>query len=278
MKTIAELRKQQYEQHYAGLRCFKGWKTPYSCLKARFYMQASAWLVYVLQRTSVTPNMLTVLYCLLGLAGGLLLGMATRVSVLLAVFIFFTKGILDWSDGHLARLTNRLSCQGAMLDGYGAVLGAMGLQIGLGFYVAHRSSCVMYYYLIPLLPLFFLGKFHNYALAELFKTCLNKKALTKYARQDNENRTDLQNYANVLSPALLRARDVINNFLDNRARTVDLVCLLLVIETFTAVSVTWIVFLGFLTREFLLFWSSFYIVWRSQWIDNQLALKAKDLL
>ncbi|MDD5503729.1 MAG: CDP-alcohol phosphatidyltransferase family protein [Candidatus Omnitrophica bacterium] len=278
MKTISELKKEQYEQHYLGPGCFKGWKTPYSCFKAKFYMQTSAWLVYALQGTAVTPNALTVLYCLLGLAGGIFLGMATKIGVLSAVFIFFTKGILDWSDGHLARVTNRQSCQGAMLDGYGAVMGAMGLQIGLGFYAAQKSSCAVYYYLIPLLPLFFLGKFHNYALAELFKSCLNKKALAKYALRDSERPAGRTEKTGILSPRLDKAREFINNFLDNRARTVDFICLLLVIEVFTPVFITWVVFLAFVAKEFLLFCASFYVVSKSGWIDSQLALKAKDLL
>ena len=282
MKSIQELRRYQYEYNYKRfpyLGTFK--QSPYSYFKARFYMELSAVLVFVLQRTDITPNMLTIGYCLLGLIAGVLLGLGTEIGVLAAVFIFFSKGILDWSDGNLARIKNQTSTVGAMLDGYGAILGAMGLQIGLGFYVAGKSSMLVFYYLIPLIPLFFLGKLHNFTLVELFKDYVNKNELCKYEQEvdisnEKTNNTD-KGYNNGLSCKFNRVRNIVNNILDNRARTVDFICLLLLIEVFTPIFVTWIVFLGFVVKEFLLFWASFFVVIKSDWIKKQLIEKAKEL-
>ncbi len=100
--------------------------------------------------------------------GGFLLAVPNNFTVSIAVAIFFSKGILDWSDGLLARIRNQTSITGGILDPYGALLGALGLQMGLGFYVAQKSEMILYYYLIPLIPFFYGGKLHSYAISMNF--------------------------------------------------------------------------------------------------------------
>ena len=235
MKSIAELRKYQYDYHDKVFPYLSKWRlSPYSRFKAILYMEASAILVWFLQRTNVTPNALTVTYGVLGLVGGIFLAMSAKGAIIIAVLIFFLKGILDWSDGHLARLKNQTSAAGAILDGYGGILGAMGLQIGLGFYVAEKSSMMIFYYLIPLIPLFFLGKLHNFALSELFKEYMTKDKLSEYAAKEQPAQEDRQftSIKSLANPRLEKMRTTINSLLDNRARTVDFICLLLLIELF----------------------------------------------
>ena len=64
---------------------------------------------------------------------GFLISLDKSEFIMVGIFIFFTRGILDWTDGHLARKTGKTSLTGHVLDEYGALLGSVGLGFGLGF-------------------------------------------------------------------------------------------------------------------------------------------------
>ena len=120
MKTsIFELRKHQYEYHFNRFPYMKDWKTnPYTCFKSRVYMELSAILVYLLLKTSIHPNTVSVCYMILGIMGGVLLAIPIKATILFSILIFFLKGVLDWSDGHLARIKEQTSITGEILDPY----------------------------------------------------------------------------------------------------------------------------------------------------------------
>jgi len=275
MKNITELRKGQYEYNYKLYPYL-----PYTWFKARFYMEASAVLVYFLLKTKIKPNTVTIVYGLLGLLGGVLLAVPTNEAVFIAVVIFFSKGILDWSDGHLARIRGQTSVTGSILDSYGALLGALGFQMGLGFYVAQKSETILFYYLIPLIPLFYAGRLHSFAFSELFTKHITSEKIKEYRKKNPSNAaTKLDNEELSDSPPKKygMAYGFIRNFLDDRARTVDLVCLLILLEIFTSIFITWIIFLGFVTKQFVIFLASFCVVARSNWAEKQLKNKEEEI-
>ncbi len=281
MKSIRELRQDQYEYRTKVFPYINDWKRcPYTCFKARLYMEASALLIFWLQRTRITPNTVTVWYGLLGLVGGILLAFGIKITVLAAVGIFFFKGILDWADGYLAKIKNLTSVAGDMLDRYGAILGALGFQMGLGFYVAQKSGMTFFYYLIPLIPMFLCSKLHNFATVVFFKEYITQEKIREY-KKDYAGSSEVDALKTAaeekVDSRIDKIHERLKNFLDNRARTVDLVCLLLVIEAFTPVFVTWIVFLGFVIREFLFFTASFYIVLKRRWAERQLKEKMEEI-
>ena len=283
MRSLKDIRKMQYEYHYEHELCqfFRDWKrAPYSYFRGIMWMEMSAFVVYILQRTRITPNALSVAYCLSGLVGGILLAIPLKATILIAVFVFFFKAIFDWCDGLLARVTRRFSLAGDILDCYGAILGAMGLEIGLGFYVAHRSGMDLYYYLIPLIPLFFFGKLHSFAFHIFYKNYITTGKLRELFGKQAQLHAAAATGGRpekVLSGAFERIRNFTNNFLDHRSRTIDLICLLLLVEQFTSVFVTWIVFLGFVIKEFLLFAASFYVVVLRGWAEKELENKLKEI-
>ena len=117
MYTIKNLRKQQYGYHKEKFPyLFDFIRNPYSFIKARFYMESSAVLVYLLLKTNIKPNTVTVIYGLAGIATGILLAIPNNYTICIALSIAFAKGILDWSDGHLARITGQTSLTGHLLD------------------------------------------------------------------------------------------------------------------------------------------------------------------
>ncbi|MCF7878926.1 MAG: CDP-alcohol phosphatidyltransferase family protein, partial [Candidatus Omnitrophica bacterium] len=169
MKSVTELRKYQYDYHTKLYPYLNDWKrNPYTWLKARFYMETSAILVYFLLKTKIKPNTVTIVYGLLGIIGGILLGISKNPTVIIAIAIFFLKGILDWSDGHLARVTGQTSITGYVLDVYGALLNDLGFQIGLGFYVAFKTGNPIFYYMIFLIPFFYAVNLKSFSQAVLF--------------------------------------------------------------------------------------------------------------
>ena len=73
------------------------------------------------------------------LLASILLSIPNFYLNILGVFIF-NKSILDWSDGHLARIKYKPTLTGHILDVYGGVINSIGLTIGLGFFAFNQSS------------------------------------------------------------------------------------------------------------------------------------------
>jgi phosphatidylglycerophosphate synthase len=274
MKSIAELRKDQYQYNCTLYPYIKDWrKNPYTFLKARLYMEASAILVFLLLKTKTRPNSITITYGLAGILGGVLLSIPSRVTILLALFIFFTKGILDWSDGHLARVTGQVSVTGHVLDVYGAFLNDLGLQMGLGFYVAFRAGNPTYYYLIPLIPFFFAASLNTFSRAVLFAGLSKKKTLDIRIQRYTDAGTIHETAGNAKASVLgkyMKYFGHFSSFLDARARSVDFICLLVLIETFTNISVTWIIFIALTTKAFVSFVGGYYITIKRNWVEKSL--------
>ncbi len=99
----------------------------------RLYMRKlSPWATWVFARLGWSPNAVTALFILCGLAAGLVIsfgGLATAVAgaILIQGYLLF-----DCSDGELARWSNRTSASGVYLDGVGHYLGEAALLAGLG--------------------------------------------------------------------------------------------------------------------------------------------------
>ncbi len=274
MQTIKEARKYQYDYHSEKFPYINEWKrNPYTFLKARFYMEASAILVYLLLKTKIKPNTVTIIYGLAGIVGGILLSIPLKVTIMLALFIFFTKGILDWGDGHLARVTGQTSITGHVLDSYGALLNDLGFQIGLGFYVAFKTGIVMFYYLIPLIPFFYATKLKTFSEIILFTELSKKKFLEdrmqRYADVGTTHTTSENTKDNVLGK-YKKYYEYFSAVLDARARNVDFICLLILLEMFTSVSITWIIFIAFVIKGFISFAGGYYVTIKKDWVEKSL--------
>jgi len=273
VQTIKETRKYQYHYHSTNYPYINDWKrNPYTFLKAKFYMETSAVLVYFLLKTKIKPNTITLFYCFAGIMGGVLLSIPCKWTIISALFIFFTKGTLDWSDGHLARATNQTSITGHVLDVYGALLNDMGLQIGLGFYVAFKSGNNLFYYLIPIIPFLFAAKLKTFSEIVLYEELSNEKSLSKIIQKNINTETDQTKKENAKANVLgtYSKYYYLSSFLDARARSVDFICLVILVEMFTNVSITWIIFILFLVRALIFFIGGFYITIKKDWVERSL--------
>ena len=81
--------------------------------------------------TSVTPNAVTVLGTAVGVAGGLLIGSPGTAGIVAGVLCLLASGVLDCSDGELARLRGESSRLGHALDVAGDTLVAVALLVGI---------------------------------------------------------------------------------------------------------------------------------------------------
>jgi len=279
LKTIHELREEQYSYNRKvavneyGVNIDNWRRCPYTFLKARFYMEASAVLVWILMKTEIKPNTVTLFYGIAGIMGGILLSIPYKWTMIAALFIFFTKGILDWSDGHLARVTNQTSITGHVLDVYGALLNDMGLQIGLGFYVAFKSGNNLFYYLIPIIPFFFAAKLKTFSEIVLYEELSNEKSLNKIIQKNINIDTDQTKKVNAKADVLgtySKYYYYLSSFLDARARSVDFICLVILVEMFTNISITWIIFILLLVKAFIIFLGGFYVTIKKDWVERSL--------
>jgi len=208
--TFKELRKTIYKYHttkFPYLNEFK--KNPYTWLKARFYMEGGSVLVYLLLKTRITPNVITIVYGFSGILAGALLAIPNAMARIAAVIIFSTRGVLDWTDGNLARAKKQTSIVGGYLDEYGGLMGSLGLQIGLGFYVAQQSGLLLFYFLIPLIPLFYAMRFDWFVYRTAFREGLQSGKFKRGA----VDKARIQRWKG------LRFYHVINSIFDERARS-----------------------------------------------------------
>lgn len=213
---------------------------PYTYIKARYYMYASVILVYSLLRTRITPNSVTIVYILCGIAAGALLSIPNIFCNLIAIFIAFNKGILDWSDGHLARIKNETSLTGHLLDEYGAAINIIGFYIGLGFFVMHQTGYDFLAYIIPLVVFFNGEQFKTSAsvsminsLSEIIKTSDNSK-MKLSALENNDSNKRKGQYPSWIS--------IFGSILDGRARSTDFMLLVLLIDIFYKTSFSLYIF------------------------------------
>lgn len=151
--TLAELRRDTYEYHNSsnmlnvhGIDPNDWRRNPYTFCKSRYYMELSCLLVCALLRTRVTANFVTLMYVFFGLLGGLLIGVKNETAVYIGIGLVFNKGILDWTDGLLARQRRQTSLKGHLLDDYGTKVGSIALITGLAFYLQNKlaSELVLY--------------------------------------------------------------------------------------------------------------------------------------
>ncbi len=245
-------------------------------------------MVHFLLGTKINPNTITVIYALAGIVGGILLAIPTKATVILAGLIFFSKGILDATDGQYARLSGQTSYTGDKLDDYGAHLGALGLQLGLGFFVAHKSGHLFFYYLIPLVPFLYAANFIDYCKRRMIDDGSIARAVA--AQEDNppventpeEAATDAPN-DKALIDRIEESRwrplfTFVKTLLDNRSRSVDFICLVLILEMYYPIFISWIFLLLFIAKQAGIYALTFYHSVNTYWAEARLDELSEEIV
>lgn len=271
--TLSEIRKIRYDytvdyDNSLGIDINDWKKNPYTWFKSRFYIEFSSMLVFLLLKTRIHPNTITLIYALCGFVGGVLLAIPNNITIFLGIFIFFSKGILDWSDGLLARITNRTSAKGAVLDPWGALINSIGFQVGLGIYVALNSGNIIYLYLTVIILALRAADLRPYTYQhfayEMIHGSYGDKIETKSKIQENNFKIERNS-----EKSLRKLMNFIRDFLDDRARSVDLICLLILIELiFPGVFLTWLIVWAFVFKYVATFFGGLFLALRKNWIED----------
>ncbi len=109
----------------------------------RPYRAISIYLSAVLARTGATPNGITIAWILVGLVGVIGLLADAWAARVLAGLLLELSYLLDFVDGEVARLTDRRSSVGGLLDllGHGVLKASLPLAVG-GAATAHGGHVV----------------------------------------------------------------------------------------------------------------------------------------
>ncbi|GGO18375.1 transferase [Microbispora rosea subsp. aerata] len=125
--SVAELRAVAQPQTTMDRRSGEHWA-------GLLYMRRlSIYATWLLAKTPISPNQVTGLMIVCGVAAGVVLALPGFWAALGAALLIQVYLLLDCSDGELARWTGRTSITGVYLDRVGHYFAEAALLIGLGF-------------------------------------------------------------------------------------------------------------------------------------------------
>ena len=265
--SFSEIRKTHYIKQFKGEMKrsnidLNDWKSaPYSFFKSIFYIEGSAILLFLLQFTNISPNFVSLVYAALGLLGGIFISTNIPGLVLIGIIIFFIKSILDWADGALAEMKKKTSYLGFIIDSWGGVVGDISFLVGFGLYLYNQTQNIIFLYLIIIILFLRLLdiKKHAYIMSvdEILKK--NKKKITSSKISSK----------NEYPSFLVNLKKFFSNLFDARSRSVDFICLILLLNTFYKEMVILKYIFYFITfREIVLFLGFFYAVYLKNFTKN----------
>ena len=185
--------------------------------------------------------------------------------ILLSVILLFSKGTLDWADGLLARIQKKTSNLGFLLDNWGALIGSYSYLLGLGFYTYNKNNEIIFIFLGFLIIFIKAIDLRNYAyhlaMYYVFKE-KNKSFLKKLNLDKHSSEKKSKNKSSIIF-----LKNFIQNFLDERSRSIDLICLIILIDTFYYPSdlIKYIYFFIIL-KNFIIFVAGIYYVIYKEYI------------
>lgn len=273
MKSIRELKQVQYDYIYKYYGYVSRWK-PYSYRKIKtvVYVNVCALLIQLFLKLKVRPNTVTFMYLLMGLLAGIFMSIPSEKAILTAVLLLYLRPFLDWADGPLARELKQTSITGDILDSYGAYLGWAALWVGMGLYLG-RTAHNVFYMLSPLLPFFFAVDIYSVSRQRFIYHYLSKNELQEYnasyASTKEESSAVINN--DPPKPKLTLLKNKIDAIFEHNARTIDIICLLLVIEIIFSVSILWVYYSGFLFWQACVFVMRLLVLCRGGWAEEELS-------
>ncbi|RVX47421.1 CDP-alcohol phosphatidyltransferase-like enzyme [Nonomuraea polychroma] len=131
--SVAELRRVAQPAGHLDRRNGEHWAG------VLYMRRLSIYVTWLMTKTPVTPNQLTWVMTLAGIAAGVVLALPGLWAVVAAALLVQVYLLLDCSDGELARWTGKTSLVGVYLDRVGAYFTEAALLVGLGW----RASAVM---------------------------------------------------------------------------------------------------------------------------------------
>tara|TARA_Y100000590_G_scaffold402422_1_gene488171 strand:- start:1609 stop:2409 length:801 start_codon:yes stop_codon:yes gene_type:complete len=227
-KKYTAVRRDLYEEAYKtelelGINLSSFIYAPYTKLKFHYSMELASFFIFLLLKTNIRPNTLSLFYSFLGLMGVILFYIDSTVATLIALFIFFSKVIVDWMDGHIARLTNQTSKLGAYLDDWGALVTNTCFQIGISIYLTRITGNYNYYLIALAMVTLSAIDLRNY----IFQNSSQKQnLLSERLKQKETTNIKINKLFNVFAKVFSIVR------YDGRSRYTDFVILIILFELY----------------------------------------------
>jgi hypothetical protein len=105
-----------------------------------FFRPLAFVFVLAVYRTSLTPNAVTVLATIVGVAAAIWMGIGSQPALVTAALLLILYDVLDCSDGMLARLQQTGSRIGRILDGAADYVVTVAFYAGIGVGFASHSA------------------------------------------------------------------------------------------------------------------------------------------
>ena len=202
-------------------------RSPYTYIKACYYMETAALFLFITQKIIKSPNFITFLYVLTGVMGAFLLNSSHEKLFYIAIFMVFTKGTFDWADGPLARRLNKTSFLGHALDEYGAYVSDAAFRLAFIYYTLRYFPELMY--LFPMIAFILLITRFNLFFDSMYYMNIADSPLKRVKKvSDNEFEEVIKDSKKNVSLVKWYFRCI--SFLDARARSIDFLLLLLIID------------------------------------------------
>ena len=99
MEKYNKIRKTMYSVQLTRWAHLINIKSPYTLIKAIYYMETASLFLFITQKIIKSPNFITFLYALTGVIGSFLLLSSQETMFYIGIFMVFTKGTFDWADG-----------------------------------------------------------------------------------------------------------------------------------------------------------------------------------
>ena len=250
-------------------------KNPYTYFKSKYFLELSTLIVYFLRKSSITPNIVSLFSSLSAIIGGILILSPNPYLLVLGLFFFFNGYVFDWCDGLLARVTEQSSLTGSILDPWSTYFFAVAFRLFIGLYVATYTSS-LFFYLVPFVVFFSAVEIKTYFQSTMFVDLTEKNLKVR----DDINEADLENDEVKLDAVkIFVGKSLIymlflSAFPDDRARTIDLICLLILIEQYFNVNIIWLIFVIMVLKEFFRFLIHILFVIRSGWVESKVESNA----
>ncbi len=269
MSSFSSLYNRIYEHNAKNSEYITNFrKNPYSYVKARYYFFTANIIVYLLQNINFNPRLISFFYILQGFIAMILLNVENQTLNLVAIFLFFSKGTLDWADGHYARLKNQTSLTGHILDIYGARLNSVFFLISLGFYQYLKYENIYFLFMVILLPIFMLGYFEKYAYQLIF----NNFGLNKFIKNSSKKKFNPGK-----DNKFFKVKYLFLNILDDRSRSIDFILLCLIIEIYFEFKISYILFFFIFVKWLIIWLYSLFFHTSMYWAENIISQKEKDI-
>lgn len=213
-----------------GIDMDKWFMNPYSYIKFKYFIETSALIVFFAQFTKISPNNITGIYIILGFLSGLFLASNNDTLIFLSLIFLFTKSSFDAADGLLARIKKKTSNLGDLLDNWGALVGSYSYLCGFGVYLYNKENNFLFIILALLIILMKAVDLKDYsyhlAMYKLFKS-KKKNEIIKKLNMKNSNM-----FSKNTSNYLTKIKNFVQNFVNDRSRTIDTIILLIFIDNY----------------------------------------------